>query len=85
VDAGTRDLAARGEWAPETVALIEWFLETPPPEAPFELQQAVTIVRPAHYWEYLKADIKAGPNRARGKTGALQGDLRRLYQLFGGD
>ncbi|MCH8112768.1 MAG: hypothetical protein IH905_12570 [Proteobacteria bacterium] len=60
-------------------------MATEPPLRPFELQQAVTIVRPAHYWEYLKADINAGPNRARGKTGALQGDLRRLYQLFGGD
>ena len=56
-----------------------------PPESPFELQQAVTIVRPAHYWEYLKADINAGPRRARGKTGALRDDLKRLHQLFGGD
>ena len=72
-------------WNPDTAALIEWFLNTAPPESPFELQQAVTIVRPAHYWEYLKGDIAAGPNRARSKTGALQDDLRRLHQLFGGD
>ena len=45
----------------------------------------MTIVRPAHYWEYLHADIKSGPNRARGKTGALQDDLRRLHKLFGGE
>lgn len=29
-------------------------------------------------------DIAAGPNRARGKTGALQNNLRRLHKLFGG-
>ena len=53
--------------------------------AQFRVEEYWSQVRPAHYWEYLKGDIAAGPNRARGKTGALQGDLRRLYQLFGGD
>ena len=60
-------------------------MRTDPPLRPFELQQAVTVAVPARYWEYLKGDITAGPTRARGKTGALQDDLRRLHQLFGGD
>ena len=72
-------------WDPETAVLISWFLKTEPPAQPFELQQAVYIARPANYWAYLRADISAGPRRARGRTGALQDDLRRLHQLFGRD
>ena len=77
--------ACPADWGPKTTALIDWFLKTEPPAQPFELQQAVTIAVPARYWEYLRGDIAAGPNRARGKTGALQHDLHRLHQLFGGD
>lgn len=73
-----------GRWDPETAALIEWFLGTEPPAGPFELQQAVTVARPDAYWKYLKGDIAAGPNRARGKTGALQDDLRHLYSVLRG-
>ena len=75
----------RSEWDPETADLIRWFMSTEPPAQPFELQQAVYIAHPANYWAYLHADISAGPNRARGRTGALQADLRRLHKLFGGD
>lgn len=70
-------------WDAETTVLIEWFLGTEPPTQPFELQQAVFIARADRYWEYLKGDIAAGPNRARGRTGALHDDLKRLHQLFG--
>ena len=70
--------AARGQWDAETAALIEWFLGTEPPDKPFPLQQAVTIVRPAHYWEYLRQDIAAGASRARGKTGLRVGHLQRV-------
>ncbi|MCH8112836.1 MAG: hypothetical protein IH905_12935 [Proteobacteria bacterium] len=69
-------------WDPETAALIEWFLKTKPPSGPFRLQQAVTIARPDKYWEYLKGDVAAGPSRVRGRTGALQDDLRRLYRVL---
>ncbi len=71
-------------WDPEIAALIEWFNRTPPPSKPFELHQGVTVVRPAHFWEYLKGDIAGGPDKARAFTGAFQKDLRRLAQLFGG-
>ena len=71
------------EWDPETAKLISWFMGTKPPSGHFELQQAVTIAHPSRYWEYVRGDINAGPRRGRGKTGALQDDLRRLHQLFG--
>ena len=75
----------RSEWDPETAALIAWFSTTEPPAQPFELQRSVTVAVPAQYWQYLRQDIAAGSNRARGKTGALLDDLRRLHKLFGGD
>ena len=71
-------------WDAETAALIEWFQKTPPPPEPFELHQGVTVVRPLHFWEYLKADIAADPGKARAYTGAFQKDLRRLAELVGG-
>ncbi len=71
------------DWDDEMAELIVWFLQTPPPTGPFELCRGVTILRPTQYWTYLKADIARGPGRARGFTGALQDDLRKLYELFG--
>ena len=73
------------DWGPEITAVVSWFLMTEPPAQSFELRQAVYIAHPANYWAYLRADISAGPSRARGRTGALQDDLRRLHRLFGGD
>ena len=70
-------------WDAETAILIRWFLTTTPPPEPFELCRGVSILRPAQFWADLKADIARGPNRARGLTGALQDDLRKLYELFG--
>ncbi|MEE9290937.1 MAG: hypothetical protein V3U99_07965 [Alphaproteobacteria bacterium] len=75
---------ASSGWDAETAALVEWFLKTPPPPEPFELHQGVTVVRPAHFWEYLKGDIAAGPGVARAYMGTFQKDLRRLAVLFGG-
>ena len=77
--------ACPDSWDPKTADLIEWFIGTMPPAEPFELQQGVHVARPETYWEYLKADVAAGPNRARGKTGALRDDLKRLHKLFGCD
>ena len=71
-------------WEPGIATLIEWFNRTPPPSEPFELHHAVTVLRPVHFWQYLKGDIAAGPGKARACTGALQKDLRRLAALFGG-
>ena len=71
-------------WGAETAALVAWFLGTPPPPEPFELHQGVTILRPGHFWEYLKGDIAGGPGMARARMGSFQKDLRRLAVLFGG-
>jgi hypothetical protein len=70
-------------WDPEIAALIEWFNRTFPPPEPFELHQGVTILRPEHFWQYLKDDIAGGPGMGRARMGAFQKDLRRLAQLFG--
>ena len=71
-------------WDTEIAALIEWFLRTPPPSEPFELYKGVTVLRPVHFWEYLKDDIAGGPGVARAYMGTFQKDLRRLAVLFGG-
>ena len=79
---GVRTAKTAKRWDPGTATLIKWFLDTTPPAQPFELQQAVVIARPGKYWEYLRQDIAAGPQRARGKTGAFQENLRQLYRIF---
>ena len=71
-------------WDPETAALVEWFNRTLPPSEPFDLHQGVTVLRPGAFWQYLRDDIAGGPSMARGRTGALRKDLRRLAELFGG-
>ena len=71
-------------WDPETARLIKWFLGTSPPPEPFILYQGVRVSRPAAFWQALKGDIAGGPGMARGRSGALQKDLQRLAQLFGG-
>ena len=71
-------------WDEETIARINWFSKTPPPAEPFQLYPNVWIARPARYWQALRADIAAGPGKARACTGAFQKDLRRLAELFGG-
>ena len=76
-------LAADAGWDADTANLIAWFLGTLAPTGPFELCRGVTILRPSQYWRDLKADIVRGPKRARGFTGALQADLRKLHGLFG--
>ena len=80
---GTKSRVAVPDWDAETTGLIQWFLTSTPPADPFELSRGVSILRPDTYWQYLKADIARGPKRARGYTGALQDDLRRLHRLFG--
>ena len=36
-------------------------METPPPSAPFDLFQGVTVIHPVHFWKSIEADIAAGP------------------------
>ena len=77
------DVLTSQAWDTETHRLIEWFLATEPPAEPFELMRGVTIAHPGKCWEYLRQDIAAGPGRGRSYYGAFEGNLRRLYELFG--
>ena len=71
-------------WNAETSHLVDWFLTTTPPCEPFELYSHVHVARPANYWQGMRANIKTGPGGPRARWGALQADLRRLGELFGG-
>ena len=62
--------------------LIRWFMTAEPPTAPFQLYQGVYIADPELWCRDIQNDITAGPNHARGQTGALKYDLRRLHKLF---
>ncbi len=76
-------LLLRG-WDAETARLIEWFMRTEPPAEPFPLYPHLTIIAPGRWWQAIKRDIAAGPGVARAMYGALQNDLKRLAELFGG-
>ena len=51
---------------------------------PFPLYPHLTIIAPGRWWQAIKRDIAAGPGVARAMYGALQNDLKRLAELFGG-
>lgn len=70
-------------WGPEVAAHIRWFQTATPPVERFELQPGVVIADPARWWASIATDIEGGPRLARGLTGALAGDLAKLYGLFG--
>ena len=69
-------------WDEETSVLVDWFLETDLPEEPFRLRRGVEVAHPAKFYEVLKNDIAQGVEGARARTGALQEDLRCLFDLF---
>ena len=71
-------------WDVETARLVDWFLTTEPPEGPFALYPHHYIARPGPYWEYVKDNLRLGPGGPRARWRALQKDLRRLAELFGG-
>lgn len=71
-------------WDAEIAATIEWFLATAPPAEPFQLHPGVWIAHPARWWASLRDDIAVGPGKGRAYYGALQKDLRRIAELFGG-
>lgn len=71
-------------WDEGTARLVAWFLTTDPPSAPFILHLGVSIARPVRFWHAIRTDIAVGPGKARAYYGALQKDLRRLAELYGG-
>lgn len=72
------------EWDAETGRIVDWFLAAPPPAEPFDLFPHVRIIYPARWWRHLGAEISEGPKGPRARYGALQKDLKRLAELFGG-
>ena len=71
-------------WDTETARLVDWFLGTEPPSEPFALYPHVHVARPEGYWHGMRANLRLGPGGPRARWGALQKDLRRLAELFGG-
>ena len=70
-------------WGDATAA-VEWFNGWSPPSGAFQLKPGITILDPQRWRQSIAADIRAGPNGPRARYGALQDDLRRLHDLFGG-
>ena len=70
-------------WGDALTVWISWFMEAEPPMEPFELHKAVMVARPALFWKALKGDVLAGPAGPRAQTGAMQADIKRLFELFG--
>ena len=68
----------------DDLPFVRWFLSSKPPSEPFELCPAVTVLDPARWWESIRVDIAVGPGRGRAHYGALEKDLRRLAELYGG-
>jgi len=78
-----------GRWGDATEA-VTWFMSSEPPGGPFVLwpgdpprRAFVTVLHPERFWGALRADVAAGPGRARDMYGAVRRDVARLYSLFG--
>ena len=69
-------------WDEEMSVLVDWFFETAPPAKPFRLKPGVEVENPKKFYEALRKDIAQGVEGARARTGALQDDLRALFDLF---
>ena len=69
-------------WDEETSVLVDWFLSAHPPAKPFRLKPGVEVTEPGKFYEGLKKDIVEGVEGARARAGALQDDLRALFDLF---
>jgi len=71
-------------WSVEDAELVDWCLSLSPeqlPTPPFKLYQHATIMGTLFY-EQLKKDIEADVSGSRARTGALQGDLKKLRELM---
>ena len=75
--------ASGGDW-PENVAALGDFVlllsVDDLPAAPFDFGPAATVVDATKFLGWLQADVRRGPNGPRAMYGALQSDLRRLWQ-----
>jgi len=66
-------------WPAEVQTLIDWFLTSPTPEAPFQLNSCTRVVNSELFYAALQREIETGPRGPRARYGALQDDLRNLY------
>lgn len=69
-------------WDAETVSNIRWFRSAKLPAEGFALNSGLTVVNPELFRKGLEMDIEQGPRGIRARFGAVQGDLRRLRELF---
>lgn len=66
---------------------MNWALALQPcdlPEVPFELMQAQIVVGKEKFLESLQRDIKRGPKGPRARFGALQADVKALWEICNG-
>jgi hypothetical protein len=76
------DEPALYSWDEQTSALIDWFGLKELPVEPFRLRSGVEVTDPQKFYASLKNDIEQGVGGARARSGALQGDLEGLFDLF---
>lgn len=72
-------------WDEETSVLVDWFLAAELKEEPFRLRSGVEVKETAKFYQALKNDVEQGVEGVRARTGALQEDLRALFDLFGNE
>lgn len=71
-------------WDEETLGNIEKLRSVRLPPEGFELFPGVTVVDTKKFMDALGADIERGPDGIRAKMGAVQKEIKRLVELFGG-
>lgn len=71
------------EWDEKLLGLIEWFRSAELPDEPFTLRPGVRVAEPLLWYARIEADISGGPETPRALYGALQADLRTLWERFG--
>ena len=65
------------EWTEDDKRLIAWTTVVAGPQEPFWLTKGIQVVRPEIWWPGLMAEIAAGPNHPRCRTGATLGDVQK--------
>jgi len=68
----------------EFLNLYEWVQTVTPdmlPAAPFAASDGVTVLDSGLWLESVQAEARCGPAGPRAKYGAIQADMRRIYEL----
>lgn len=78
-----------GTWPPAIRLIINWLKETELPEKPFVLKYTdgghplINVDNARTFQKQLLQDISFGPGGPKAYYGALQSDIRRVYEVFG--